>query len=94
MRAPAPPAAARAPPRHVAKNLCPCKGCAEVDNLKPKFVAHIGEVATQTIRQQRKLVGIDVILVHRLLNGDATFRAKYVSGEATTNWVASHLTGT
>src|ERR1700712_3546027 len=36
-------------------------------NLKLKFVAHIGEVATQTIRERRKLVGIDVILVHRML---------------------------
>ncbi len=52
---------------YVAKNLCPCQGCADADNLKLKFVAHIGEVATQTIRQQRKLVGIDVIHVHRLL---------------------------
>jgi hypothetical protein len=39
----------------------------QADNLKLKFVAHIGEVATQTIKQRRKLVGIDVILVHRLL---------------------------
>jgi hypothetical protein len=53
--------------QYVAKNLCPCKACSEADNLKLKFVAHIGEVATQTIRQQRKLVGIDVIHVHRLL---------------------------
>lgn len=52
---------------HVAKNLCPCKGCKEAANLKLKFVAHVGEVATQTIRQRLKLVGIDVILVHRLL---------------------------
>jgi hypothetical protein len=53
--------------QYVATNLCPCNGCAQADNLKLKFVAHVGEVATQTIRQQRKLVGIDVILVHRLL---------------------------
>jgi Protein of unknown function (DUF2652) len=53
--------------QHVARNLCPCDGCVQADNLKLKFVAHIGEVATQTIRQRRKLVGIDVILVHRLL---------------------------
>jgi hypothetical protein len=53
--------------QHVATNLCPCDGCAQAENLKLKFVAHIGEVATQTIRQRRKLVGIDVILVHRLL---------------------------
>ena len=53
--------------QHVVTNLCPCDGCAQADNLKLKFVAHIGEVATQTIRQRRKLVGIDVIHVHRLL---------------------------
>jgi hypothetical protein len=53
--------------RYVASNLCPCDGCVQADNLKLKFVAHIGEVATQTIRDRRKLVGIDVILVHRLL---------------------------
>src|SRR3954447_9405135 len=53
--------------QHVATNLCPCDGCAQADNLKLKFVAHVGEVATQTIRDRRKLVGIDVILVHRLL---------------------------
>ncbi|MGO4102528.1 DUF2652 domain-containing protein [Leifsonia sp. YAF41] len=53
--------------QNVATNLCPCAGCKEADNLKLKFVAHVGDVATQTIRQRRKLVGIDVILVHRLL---------------------------
>jgi len=53
--------------RNVASNLCPCDGCVQADNLKLKFVAHIGEVGTQTIRDRRKLIGIDVILVHRLL---------------------------
>jgi hypothetical protein len=54
--------------RHrIATNLCPCANCVQADNLKLKFVAHIGEVATQTIKQRRNLVGIDVILVHRML---------------------------
>jgi hypothetical protein len=53
--------------QHVATNLCPCATCTHAENLRLKFVAHVGEVATQTIRQRRKLVGIDVILVHRLL---------------------------
>jgi hypothetical protein len=53
--------------RYVATNLCPCDGCTQANNLKLKFVAHIGEVATQTIRERRKLVGIDVIHVHRML---------------------------
>ena len=53
--------------QYVATNLCPCQSCTQANNLKLKFVAHVGEVATQTIRQRRKLVGIDVILVHRML---------------------------
>jgi hypothetical protein len=53
--------------QYVASVLCPCDGCVQAENLKLKFVAHVGEVATQTIRDRRKLVGIDVILVHRLL---------------------------
>jgi hypothetical protein len=52
---------------YVATNLCPCGGCKQVGELKLKFVAHVGEVATQTIRGRDKLVGIDVILVHRML---------------------------
>jgi hypothetical protein len=53
--------------RLVAANMCPCQGCEGAADLKLKFVAHVGEVATQTIKRRRKLVGIDVILVHRLL---------------------------
>jgi hypothetical protein len=53
--------------QYVARNLCPCDGCTQATNLKLKFVAHVGEVATRTIHQRRKLIGIDVIHVHRLL---------------------------
>jgi hypothetical protein len=53
--------------RYVAANLCPCRGCTQAEGLTLKFVAHVGEVATQTVRQRRKLVGIDVIQVHRML---------------------------
>ena len=53
--------------RNVVTNLCPCDGCSQADKLKLKFVAHIGEVASQRIRDRRKLVGIDVIHVHRML---------------------------
>ena len=47
-------------------------GCKEAGNLKLKFVAHVGEVATQSIRGHTKLVGIDVILVHRLLKNSVS----------------------
>ena len=60
--------------QYVARNLCPCAGCKEAGALTLKFVAHVGEVATQTIRDRRKLVGIDVILVHRLLKNPVALR--------------------
>jgi hypothetical protein len=53
--------------QNVVTNLCPCDGCAQAAGLKLKFVAHIGDVAAQTIKDRRKLVGIDVIHVHRML---------------------------
>jgi class 3 adenylate cyclase len=51
----------------VERNLCPCESCTETSELKLKFVAHVGEVAIQEIGRHRKLVGMDVIFVHRLL---------------------------
>ena len=51
----------------VASNMCPCKACDLMGDLTLKFVAHVGEVATQKIKRRSKLVGIDVIHVHRML---------------------------
>lgn len=48
-------------------NMCPCGSCKRTDDLTLEFVAHVGEVATQTTRRRRKLVGLDVIHVHRML---------------------------
>ena len=45
----------------------PATSCNQTSDLKLKFVAHVGEVAIQKIKRRRKLVGIDVIFVHRLL---------------------------
>src|SRR5439155_5792160 len=53
--------------RLVELNLCPCESCTQTSGLKLKFVAHVGDVATQTIKRRKKLVGMDVIYVHRLL---------------------------
>jgi hypothetical protein len=53
--------------RLVELNLCPCDSCTQTSDLKLKFVAHVGEVAVQKIKRRRKLVGMDVIFVHRLL---------------------------
>ena len=53
--------------RLVERNICPCKSCTQTSGLTLKFVAHVGDVATQTIKRRKKLVGVDVIYVHRML---------------------------
>jgi Protein of unknown function (DUF2652) len=53
--------------RMIALNMCNCDACLQSRNLKLKFVGHIGEVARQTISGHEKLVGVDVITVHRML---------------------------
>ena len=60
-------AAFHAERQRVQLNMCPCGSCKKTADLKLKFVAHVGEVATQTIQRRKKLVGVDVIHVHRLL---------------------------
>ena len=50
-----------------ALNTCPCEGCRQAEQLRVKFVAHIGEVATQRVKRVSKLAGLPVILVHRML---------------------------
>ena len=61
----------------VATNMCPCQGCHLAGDLTLKFVAHVGEAATQRIKKRRKLVGIDVIHVHRMLKNPVPV-AEYV----------------
>ncbi|MGH3026034.1 MAG: DUF2652 domain-containing protein [Gaiellaceae bacterium] len=76
--------------RFVELNMCPCGSCTRTSALKLKFVAHVGEVATQTIKRRTKLVGLDVIYVHRLLKNPVTV-SEYllVSGELFDNGGAS-----
>jgi hypothetical protein len=50
-----------------AVNTCRCDGCRQVGRLRVKFVAHVGDVAVQRVKQSEKLAGLDVILVHRML---------------------------
>src|SRR3954452_5239299 len=61
----------------VARNMCACEACKLVGTLRVKFVAHVGEVATQTIKKRTKLIGIDVIAAHRMLKNTVPV-AEYV----------------
>jgi hypothetical protein len=51
-------------------SACVCAACEQLDRLRVKFVAHLGEVAVQTGRRATKVAGLDVIVVHRMLKND------------------------
>lgn len=64
----------------VAHNLGVCDACREIRRLRVKFVAHLGDVETPKIRDSEKLVGVDVIAVHRMLRHVSARRSASASG--------------
>jgi hypothetical protein len=50
--------------------ICNCSACKSANSLTLKFIAHYGEVTFNQVQQHKKLFGIDVITVHRLLKND------------------------
>lgn len=48
-------------------NVCDCGGCANINKLELKIVAHFGQAVIDRVGSFEELSGVDVILVHRLL---------------------------
>lgn len=48
-------------------NLCVCKACRNVTELRLKVIVHSGEALFYNINKFQELSGVDVIIVHRLL---------------------------
>jgi hypothetical protein len=46
---------------------CPCDACRGIKNLELKQVVHWGRASFQEVANFRKLFGLDVVLVHRML---------------------------
>lgn len=49
------------------RRICQCGACRTANNLTLKFVIHTGSVGSYHVRNQHKLIGKDVIILHRLL---------------------------
>jgi Protein of unknown function (DUF2652) len=63
-------------------NTCRCDGCRQAGQLRVKFVAHLGDVAVQRVKRSAKLVGLDVILVHRMLKNSVPISEYLLLSEA------------
>lgn len=49
---------------------CECRACSRIPDLDLKFVVHHGPALIQTIAGRGELLGMDAIVVHRLLKND------------------------
>lgn len=48
-------------------SACSCRACRTIDSLDLKFVVHHGHYVCRSVAGAKKLVGADVVVVHRLL---------------------------
>lgn len=52
------------------ERTCECEACGTAKSLTLKIIVHFGKVSTIQIKNYMKLLGIDVILAHRLLKNN------------------------
>jgi hypothetical protein len=79
--------------RLAALTLCRCSACQQIGSLTVKAVAHLGEVAEQTVRDQTTLAGTDVILVHRMLKNSVPIAEYVLMTEPVYGRIADDLKG-
>lgn len=53
--------------KYESRRICQCGACKTANNLTLKFIVHSGMVSHYSINSRFKLIGKDVILLHRLL---------------------------
>jgi hypothetical protein len=70
-------------------SLCACEACNNIDKLKLKVIAHIGEAAITKVGGIRKISGEDVILIHRWLKNSIPSNEYFLFTEE----FANHLPG-
>jgi hypothetical protein len=49
---------------------CPCDACSKIPDLDLKFVVHYGPALIQRVAGHQELLGVDAIVVHRLLKNE------------------------
>lgn len=59
------------------RRICQCGACRTANNLTLKFIIHWAPVSSYYVKDQHKLIGKDVIILHRLLK-NAIPESKYL----------------
>lgn len=72
-------------------SLCACEACNNIDKLKLKIIAHVGEAAFTQVGGIRKISGEDVILTHRWLKNKIPSREYFLFTEEFANAMNSDV---
>ena len=70
-------------------NYCKCGACQGLSNLGLKVVGHCGEFSTYAVKKQVKVMGEDVILVHRMLKNNVVGRDYALFSRSLTNRIGT-----
>jgi hypothetical protein len=62
--------------------ICKCGACQNIESLKLKVIAHYGEASVHKIGPFTELVGVDVIILHRLLKNHVPSHRYFLLTEA------------
>ncbi len=66
-------------------SLCACEACNNIDKLKLKIIAHVGEAAFTKVGGLQKISGENVILTHRWLKNSIPSREYFLLTEQFAN---------
>jgi hypothetical protein len=69
--------------------VCQCGACSTASSITLKIVAHAGSAATMKVKDQRKFIGKDIIVAHRLLKNSVPTREYLLVTEATLDRVGA-----
>ena len=70
-------------------NYCKCGACQGLSKLGLKVVGHCGEFSAYAVKKQVKVMGADVILVHRMLKNDVVGRDYALFSRSLTNRIGT-----
>ena len=66
-------------------SLCACEACNNIEKLRLKIIAHVGEAAITRVGGIRKISGVDVILTHRWLKNSIPSKEYFLFTEEFAN---------
>ncbi|MEC3908199.1 DUF2652 domain-containing protein [Tamlana sp. 2201CG12-4] len=60
--------------KYDSQRICQCGACIKANSLALKFIIHYGNISINQVKSSSKLFGKDLIVAHRLMKNDISFK--------------------